>query len=70
MVLLKGLLAQQPQCPSGHGAMEEQPGVWAVDQVNYNPAGQGWDRTGTFYACKLYRCNTCGLIQLYDHSGR
>lgn len=66
MKIGQGLLNPGPTCPNDveHGTMELQPGTWALDQVNLTSVG--WDRTGTFYATALYRCKTCGLIQLYD----
>jgi hypothetical protein len=55
-----------PQCPNDatHGPMERQPGTYSLDQVLLTQIG--WNRTGTFYATTVFRCKTCGLIQLYD----
>lgn len=65
MVYQTGLLSQGPECPNQHGPMEQQSGAWAIDQV-LQTTNLGWNPTGTFFLVSLYRCKTCGLVQLYD----
>lgn len=46
--------------------MTQMPGAWSLEQVEKKPTG--WIRTGTFVSARLYRCDYCKLLQLYDEA--
>lgn len=64
-----GLLESGPNCPNGHGPMVVVPGEWAMQQIarSTNERGEPFGLpTGRLYGFDLFRCATCGVIQLYD----
>jgi hypothetical protein len=69
--LLAGLLSEPRSCVRGHGTMEKLPGLWALNQVNVAKGSDGklaaFD-TGTRYVASLYRCFTCGFLELVDQA--
>lgn len=67
---LLGLLGSERACARGHGQMEQQPGVWALHQVNVlrdDKGGvSGVTDTGGRYAATLFRCPVCKMLELVD----
>lgn len=64
MAITGGLLGGVP-CPNGHGPMENVPGIWALNGVQNYP-NMGWVGTNQLYTVTVYRCLTCGNVQLRD----
>lgn len=66
---LAGLLTPTRTCMRGHDGMERMPGVWSLNQVDVQTAPDGSRsaiETGSRYVASLWRCNTCGTLELVD----
>lgn len=72
MAMATIVLLSPPNCPHGHGPMVPIEGEWALHEVRRTEAAEGQRGHGVFtgrlYAFDLYRCMTCGLVQLYDRT--
>lgn len=68
--ILGGGLLSQPkrlQCLRCKTAMEEVPGVWKLDEVTrgFGEPAKMYP-SGTIYTVGLYRCRSCGFIEMND----
>lgn len=64
------LTAGTRQCPRGHGAMNKEPGAWAIHQVTVARDAKGIPAgvadTGVRFAATLFRCPLCKMLELVD----
>lgn len=66
---------RQPDCPDGHGPMERQPGLWAVQGIKRaEEAGKSESPdfllTGDGLALEIWTCPECSLARLYSDDQR
>ena len=59
----------RPECKYGHGELYLDNKTWALSgvEVTNNPNNTfttAWN--GHAYTLKIYRCNTCGYLELFD----
>lgn len=62
-----GLLDEHRTCLRGHGPMAPVSGTWALQQVRQNSGLiGGLVNTGLLYTFTMYRCATCGSLEMVD----
>ena len=66
--LVEALYGGRP-CPRGHGAMEKQPGIWMLQQVQraglLGP-GANLHLTGKVLTMEAHICQQCGHVELIN----
>lgn len=59
-----------PQCKYGHGNLERQPDLWAVQGVEVlDTKTDGLPdtrNTALQFTCSMFRCPRCGYLEMFD----